>query len=198
MKQISLSSGNPLIGHCGQSLNSDDSCEVLLLIQQIPVLCGPDKTLDSLTFFDNGATIGLIREQFAIKLRLVGHKVKKMVQIVGQDWSIWETIQYAVTLVDRTGSKHLVKVFSIESITSPMDHVFLDGIMHKFPDTRLSSLERPKGQVDLLIGLDRSSLHPKAAQSVGDLTLYESLFGSGWVLGGSDPLLGQRMVKPIN
>jgi len=82
-------------------------------------------------------------------------------------------------LVDRLGNKHLLKVFSMESITSSMDFVQLDGIMHKFPDLRPSSLKRPEGQIDLLIGLDKSSLHPKAVRSVEDLTLYESLFGTG-------------------
>ena len=112
-----------------------------------------------------------------------------MLQVVGQTWSIWETVQYAVTLVDQFGKKHLVKAYSIDSITSPMERVLIDGIMHKFPDTRSLHVERPEGQVDLLVGLDKSSLHPKAVQSVGDLTLYESMFGTGWVLGGSDPTL---------
>ena len=126
---------------------------------------------------------------FAKKLGLVGKKAKKMVQVVGQSWTVWDTYQYAVTLVDKYGEKHLVKAFSIESITSPMDKVLIDGIMHKFPDTRPLYVERPEGQVDLLVGLDKSSLHPKAVQSVGDLTLYESLFGTGWVLGGGDTAL---------
>ena len=194
LKPLIQSAGEPLIGHCGQTFKSEESLEVLLLMQKIPVLCGPNKTVDGLIFFDNGATLGLIREQFAVKLRLAGRNVKRLVQIVGQDWSVWETIEYAVTLVDQKGARHLVKVFSIESITSPMDYVRLDGIIYKFPDTRLSSINRPEGPVDLLIGLDRSSLHPKAACSVGDLTLYESLFGTGWVLGGSDPALKQSSV----
>ena len=54
--------------------------------------------------------------------------------------------------------------------------------------------------MDLLIGLDRSSLHPKAVCSIGDLTLYESLFGTGWVLGGTDPALKQSslILRQIN
>ena len=181
--------GDPLVGHCGQTLPDIEGCEVLLLIQNVPILASPSKTVIGLVFFDGGSTIGLIRELFAKKLRLVGKKMRKLVQVVGQAWSVWETVQFAVTLVDQYGEKHLVKAYSIESITSPMDRVILDGIIHKFPDTRPLHVERPEGQVDLLVGLDKSSLHPKAILSVGDLTLYESIFGTGWVLGGGDPAL---------
>ena len=181
--------GDPLVGHCGQTLPDLEECEVLLLIQHVPVLSSPRKSVLGLVFFDGGSTIGLIRNLFAKKLGLGGKNVKKMVQVVGQTWSIWETVQYAVTLVDQFGKKHLVKAYSIDSITSPMERVLIDGIMHKFPDTRSLHVERPEGQVDLQVGLDKSSLHPKAVQSVGDLTLYESMFGTGWVLGGSDPTL---------
>ena len=187
--QVPEGVGDPLVGHCGQTLPDLEGCEVLLLISKVPVLASPMKTISGLVFFDGGSTIGLIREEFAKKLGLIGKKVRKLIQVVGQAWSVWETVQYAVTLVDQNGEKHLMKAYSIESITSPMDRVLVDGVLHKFPDTRPLHVERPEGQVDLLVGLDRSSLHPKAIQSVGDLTLYESIFGSGWVLGGSDPAL---------
>ena len=180
---------DPLVGHCGQMLSDLEGCEVLLLVQRVPVLCGPSKSKPCLVFFDGGSTIGLIREVFANQLGLVGRKVKKLVQVVGQDWSVWETRQYAVTLVDQHGGKHLVRAYSIESITSPLQRVLVDGIMHKFPDIRPLQVQCPEGEVDLLVGLDRSSLHPKAISNVGDLSLYETLFGSGWVLGGSDPAL---------
>ena len=83
----------------------------------------------------------------------------------------------------------MLKAYSIDSITSPMEKILVDGIMHKFQDTRSVHAERPEGQVDLLVGLDRSSLHPRAVRSVLDLTLYESIFGTGLLLGGSDPAL---------
>ena len=180
---------DPLVGHCGQTLPDLEGCEVLLLLQYIQILSSPGKTIRGLVFFDGGSTIALIRNLFAKKLGLRGKKVKKMVQVVGQSWSVWETVQYAVTLVDQFGKKHLVKAYSIESITSPMEKILVDGIMHKFPDTRAVHVERPEGQVDMLVGLDRSSLHPRAVHSVLDLTLYESIFGTGWLFGGSDPAL---------
>ena len=177
------------VEHCDQSLPDVDDCEVLLLMQKIPIVSGPSKTALGLTFFDGGSSMGLIREKFARKLGLKGRKVVLIVQVVGQDWTKWETVLYAVTLVDKHGHKQVVKAYSIESITSPIDRVLLDDVMCKFPDVRPMMIQRPEGPVDLLVGLDRSSLHPKAVTSVGDLTLYESIFGSGLLIGGTDPIL---------
>ena len=59
--------------------------------------------------------------------------------------------------------------------------------MHKFPDTRPFDVKRPVGPVDILVGIDRLSLHPTLVSNVGDLSLFQSLFGTGWLLGGSDP-----------
>ena len=160
----------------------------------VPILSGPNKTTLGLTFFDNGSSMGLVREKFAQKLGLKGKKVVLVVQVLGQDWSRWETVQYAVTMVDKHGEKHLIRAYSIESITSPIDKVLVDGVMCRFPDIRPMMVQRPVGPVDLLIGLNRSSLHPKAVTNVGDLTLYETIFGSGFVLGGTDPELKTHAV----
>ena len=107
---------------------------MLLLIQEVSVLSSPTKIEKGLVFFDKGATIGLIREMFAKKLKLVGRNVRKMVQVVGQSWSVSETKQYAVTLVDRSVKKHLLSVYSIDSITSPIQKVVLDGLLEYDPN----------------------------------------------------------------
>ena len=173
-------------GFCGQTVSNKDNCEVLLIIQNIPVVSSPNKTLESLVFFDKGATIGLIRNLFAKRLNLTGKSVKKMVQVVGQSWSVWKTMEYVVSLVDRFGKKHLLCLYGIDSITSPIQKVNIDGIMHKFPDTRALDVARPIGQVDILVGIDKLSLHPKQVLNVGDLGLFQSLFGTGWILAGTD------------
>ena len=172
-----------------QALLAQDGCEVLLQMMQVPVLAGSNKTMLGLTFFDSGSSMGLVREGFAKKLGLKGKNVVLIIQVVGQEWSRWETTQYTITMVDMHGKKHAVKVYSMESITSPIERVLLDDIMHKFPDVRPMMIWRPEGAVDLLIGLDRSSLHPRHLLSVGELTLYETMFGSGLVIGGTDPIL---------
>ena len=183
-----------VVGHCGQALPAVDGCEVLLLMMRVPVLAGPTKTVMGLAFFDGGSSMSLIREDFATRLSLVGRKIILSVQVVGQDWTQWHTTQYAVTVLDKYGKKHLIRAYSIDSITSPIDKVVLDGVLCRFPNVRPAMIERPEGQVDLLVGLDRSSIHPKAVTSVGDLTLYESVFGSGVLVGGTDPELKTNTV----
>ena len=92
-----------------------------------------------------------------------------MVQVVGQSWSVWETKQYAVTLIDKSGVKHLISVYGIDCITSPIQNVILDGIMHKFPETRPLDIKRPEGPVDILVGIDRLSLHPTPERTAGEI-----------------------------
>ena len=113
-------------GFLGQALSEKENSEVLLIIQKIPVVSSPTKTLDSLVFFDKGATIGLIRDMFAKRLNLRGKHVKKMVQVVGQTWTIWETKEYVISLVDRFGKKHVLRVYGIDSITSPIQKVVVE------------------------------------------------------------------------
>ena len=45
-------------------------------------------------------------------------------------------------------------------------------------------LQREPGNLDVLIGTDLASLHPKAITNVGQLTLLRSRFGTGWTLMG--------------
>ena len=77
---------------------------------------------------------------------------------------------------------------SSKSIASPLQKVVIDGVLHKFPDTRPLDVKRPEGQVDILVGIDKLSLHPKSVLTAGDLSLHQSLFGTGWVLGELTPV----------
>ena len=86
-----------------QALLAQEGCEVLLQMMQVPVLAGSNKTMLGLTFFDSGSSMGLVREGFAKKLGLKGKNVVLIIQVVGQEWSRWETTQYTITMVDMHG-----------------------------------------------------------------------------------------------
>ena len=70
-------------------------------------------------------------------------------------------------MVDREGAVHSMLAFSIDTITSPMDYVDVRPALKLFPDANcLATILRPVGEVDLLLGIHYSDLHPVLADPV--------------------------------
>ena len=104
----------------------------------------------------------------------------------------WQTEAYHVPLVDREGTVHYVLAYSINTITSPTDYVDVQPALKVFPDVNcLVTILRPVGEVDLLLGIHHSDLHPVLADPVkhrvDKLRLLTSRFGSGYLLDGAHP-----------
>ena len=154
------------------------------------------KNISTLVFWDHGSTMGLITYSHARSLNLKGWKVKQWVQVASKPWEIWETKIYLVPLVDRTGKVHRVKCFGTESITSKLEKVLIDGVVHLFPDYTQDQLVRPHGQVQVLIGLNMLDIFPVGPLSkVEGLGIFQTIFGSGYILAGSHGSLKQPKFK---
>ena len=119
---------------------------VLLLMQFVPCRVGRINK-PTLTFFDHGSTMGLITHSHAKTLRLEGWDASQWVQVASKPWELWQTKIYLVPMVDREGRIHRVKCFGAESITSKLEKVNIDGIIHHFPQYKLNELARPYGEV---------------------------------------------------
>ena len=140
--------------------------------------------------------MGIITFSHARALKLNGWKVSQWVQVASKPWEIWETKIYLVPLVDRTGKIHRVKCFGAESITSKLEKVLIDGVIHHFPQYTEDQLVRPHGQVQLLIGLNQLEILPIGPVfKVEGLGIFESIFGTGFVLAGTHASLKQPKVK---
>ena len=138
-------------------------------------------------FWDDGSTVCLIREAFAEKLKIQGRRICLWVQAAGHKPEKWYTSVFTVKLIDRKGEEHEIKAFSVDSITSDIERVDINGITHVFPKIEASKMKRPFGAVDILVGINFASLHPTVPDRSyvnGDLRLLKSMFGSGWVLDG--------------
>ena len=95
---------------------------------------------------------------------------------------------YQVTLVTVEGKKTDIVAYSRPTISSDVAELDLDGISKVFPDVDVRSLRRPKGPVDILIGADYFSLHPKhEVMADGDLSIMRGELGV--CVQGSHPLL---------
>ena len=130
--------------------------EVLLQLQMVDFR-GGDK---GLVFFDNGSTAVIIREKFAARLKLRGRRCVQWLQVCGKPQEPWETVMYTVTIVDREGDCHSMQAYGMDKITSDIESVNIDGVTHFFPNIPAEDLQRPRGKVNLLCGLNQAALHP--------------------------------------
>ena len=77
-------------------------------------------------------------------------------------------------------------------ITARMDYIDVRPALKVFPEVNcLATILRPEGEVDLLLGIHYSDLHPILTDPdkhrVDRLRLLTSKFGSGYLLDGAHP-----------
>ena len=183
-------------GPDGPAPVADD--QVLLLMQLIPCRVG-HMNMSSLVFWDHGSTMGMVTFKHAKALKLKGWEVSQWVQVASKPWELWKTRIYLVPLVDRTGVIHRVKCFGVETITSKLEKVSIDGVVYTFPTLSAEQLARPYGTVEILLGLNQLDIMPSGPVLREDgLGVFESIFGTGYILGGTHPSLKQAKVKYSN
>ena len=72
-----------------------------------------------------------------------------------------DTHIYEVTLISKAGKKHPVKAIALPEITGEAAQLDIKVLASIFTDFDCASLQRPKGQIDILLGSDYFGLHPK-------------------------------------
>ena len=167
-----------------------DSGETLLLIEKI-------KTLDGsaiITFWDNGSTITLISRDYAQRNKLSGVPVSYDLTTVDGTTTIRHTMLYEITLIDRRAKRHCLKALEIEEICGELVNIKTDMFAKLFKNTKPSDIKRPRGKLDILIGSNYLSLHPTKICARDGLVLFQSLFGTGKVLGGTHHHVQERDV----
>ena len=128
------------------------------------------------TLYDSGATLSIVTHEMAKKLQLPGRDVELTIIKVG---NVVETIKskiYTMTLVDYYGYKWPINVCGMESITSDSVEVDIKRIA-EILEVDINSIQRPTGQIDLLVGIDYCSLLPNVVKSKDNLQLLHNSFG---------------------
>ena len=138
-----------------------------------------------MVFWDNGSTISLITKEYATRNKLRGIPIKYDLETVGGQVTTQDTWLYEVTIVDENNQLHVIKAFQIEEICSNLKRTNTDKFAHLFPSISPSQIRRPKGKVDILIGNNYAALHRSKKLACEGLVIYESMFGTGKILGGS-------------
>ena len=129
-------------------------------------------------FWNNGSTCSLITKKSAARLQLHGEPVS----ITGKE--SLESHMFSITLVDVHGKQHNVTVFAVDKISNELKSIEIIDVKNEFSDDvheKWNLLERPEGEIELLIGLNAFGLHPHNCQS--NLKVMSGQFGTGYLLG---------------
>ena len=91
-----------------------------------------------------------------------------------------------------------MKAFQIDEICGDLKQIKTHKFARLFPSTSAAHIKRPKGKVQILIGNNYAPLHPTKTMSSQGLVLYESMFGTGKLLGGSHSEIREsNVINPV-
>lgn len=152
------------------------------LLQVMKISCLPNKDPVNV-LWDGGATVSLITFSKAKELKLVGDPVKLSIVKVGGSKVEIHSSTYTLPLIDKSGNIIEFQVYGIDKISSYMHSINVDGVLHLFHGVKKAEVDRPVGEIDVLIGFEYAGFHPVRLQSSHHLLLLGNQFGR--CLGGS-------------
>ena len=164
---------------------------VLLLVQSIETITG---TVNC--FYDNGSSCCLITNSAAQRLNLVGQPMNLTISTVNGKRTL-DSCAYHVTLVDKEQGRHTITAFGVDNISSHLSHVNISAVKSEFSQDiqdKWNLLDRPLGEIDLLVGQNACGLHPTDLVIKGNLKIMSSLFGTGYMLVGAHPYIKSQNV----
>ena len=154
-----------------------DESNVLLLHQSIMTLSGSVNC-----FFDNGSSCCLITFTAATRFNLFWEPVTLIITTVTGKEHL-DSFAYSVSLVDKNQETHVITAYGISSISNDLQQVDISGTKAEFSqDTHCiwHHLEnRPQGEIELLVGMNRCCLHPCDMRSSGE---NHDIYFRQWVL----------------
>jgi hypothetical protein len=155
---------------------------VQLAIQEVKVAGRPD----CVVMFDSGSQSTVVLNSYAKEagLRKVGIS---NVYVKGMGGSMMEPDKiFEVPLVKRGGEVAKVYAHGVKEIVGELPPLDLTSAKKAFVRVPENEIIVPKGNVQLLIGVNRVDLHPKEVERTGRLALLLSFFGSRskWIITG--------------
>ena len=127
--------------------------------------------------WDSASDATLITHKMARALGLHGQNIVVTITKVGNVVEQCSTKRYNFDIHDMWGVEHIISAIGMDEIASDIPYIDLSNIDKKFPGFTPEILNRPKGKVDMLVGLDYCNLLPKVFQTYENLQLLENSFG---------------------
>ena len=139
---------------------------------------------------DNGSNATIITHKLAKKLGLVGFPVIQEVELCGKAPEMQEVTYYNIKLTMPEGDTISIRLIGVDKITSNPGSFDISVAYSIFPHHKRPSLDKPSGEVELLIGADQIRFQPSGGQGknlVGNLCVYDIPLPPYVVLMGSHP-----------
>ena len=156
---------------------------ILLGIQRVVALTAGGDSPATL-FYDGGSTLTICLHSWAKRNGLVGREVVIFLKVLGGEYQRKETLEYDIELEGVDGNTYTLTAIGLDTITEESPGGDLAAAYDTFPEVPRKHLERPTGQVEILVGQDHAGFLPRVVKSRGHLLLLSSLFGTGYLLSG--------------
>ena len=150
-------------------------------------------------FMDNGSNTSYVTRQAADRLKLKRtYHFSLDVTTMGNVHTEYDSWQYEVPFITKTGEKVVTYAYSMERITGPVSKLDLKVLAKLFPEYDPESLQRKSTTVDVLLGSEYFGLHPKheIAAAGKNLSIMEGAFGI--CVQGSHPELKEETKLDCN
>ena len=117
---------------------------------------------------DPGSDTNFVRHQFARQLGIKGEPCNFRLKVVDREARPLQTARYTFEIEDKFGTRHEVVAMGLDDITTLPPDPDLTGIQDLVDGYPPEVLQRPQGEVDILLGLRNSALHGSTCSSVGE------------------------------
>ena len=170
-----------------------EKANTLFVIQEIETSTGKINSM-----FDSCSDCNLILNTYAQKNGMLGYPINVTIDTINGKENV-ETNYYHVVLYDQSKQKeHVIIAFGVPHISSPLPKINMSQVKNHFPqhvqDVWDKVSDRPTGEVQLLIGQCQAGIHPTDHSISDNLKIQKSIFGNGYVLTGSSPLIRTKKV----
>ena len=156
--------------------------------------------VSTVVFMDNGSNCSLITHSLANKLGLQGRFSREWVELAGKAPELMDVKYYKLKWTMPDGSKRSMRLLGLEKITSSAPPVDVSPAYALFPHIPKGSLDRPEGEVGILLGLDQVDLHAGGGMGidqVGTLRVLTLPHDTGYVLIGHHPQIQFQDVEVV-
>ena len=165
---------------------SPNSTDVMLAITTV-VINGRHRVV---VLLDNGSNSTLITHRLAKELLLKGFLVMQEVELCGKDPEMQQVTYYNIRMTMPEGDTISIRLIGVDKITSNPGSYDVSIAYKLFPQFKPPALDKPDGEVELLIGADQIRFMPsggKGKNIVGNLCVYDIPLPPYVVLMGSHP-----------
>ena len=162
------------------TMSQPETDTVYLLAQHVPlqddVVCR--------VLWDHGSTAALVTFDFARRANLPGVGCQFNLTVASGKTQMYNTKMFMIQLVDKQGNIHKIFAYGMDKIAGNLNQPLCKLSKTSFPGYDDVLLDENPEDVDVLVGINYAGILPVRVSAVNNLALYQSQFGTGWLVGG--------------